>query len=415
MVKIVVLLVSINYTLYLCNVKRNKNYNNNQNHINMEAKVQRLSFTTGEFEECKKHPALEVGTIVISFGAGMCMDKWAVMDENFNLVKISPNNDGYFSHPFHQLDIYAQPIEKKFGIGFYYDLNEPKATAEEIAAAVERANEFIQQCEAEKKRKAEEWSAKKAEVRQKYSGEFEELTDRYGSETHVAKNIRKDLAKHFPGQKFSVRKNSYSHIDVTWADGPTEAEVKEMIGKHRYSRRRDDWNDDIIESVDTAFTAVFGGVDYLWTNRTVSAARVEAIEREILSICPQLSERVRFESLRQFDGFESVENKYGTDMRNANWLNARDIATWYLQDISFYEKPAPKEQKAGKQETTASADGLTLVDYSEKAFAIIGNTKPISETLKELGGRFNFRLSCGPGWIFSKTKLDAVKQQLNLA
>lgn len=344
MIKIVILLVSINYTLYLCSVKRNKNYNNNQNHINMEAKVQRLSFTTGEFEECKKHPALEVGTIVVSFGAGMSVDKWAVMDEAFNLVKISPNNDGYFSHPFHQLDRYARPIEEKLGIGFYYDLNQPKATAEEIAAAVERANEFIQQCEAEKKRKAEEWSAKKAEVRQKYAGEYEELTERYGSETHVAKNIRKDLAKHFPGQKFSVRKNSYSHIDVTWTDGPTEAEVEEIIGKHRYSRRRRDWNDDIIERVDTAFTAVFGGVDYLWTNRMFSPDKVEAIEREILAVCPKLSERLHRDTAYRLEGFATVENKYGADMHGAVWFNARDIAEWYLNGISLYEKPASRKQ-----------------------------------------------------------------------
>lgn len=57
---------------------------------------------------------------------------------------------------------------------------------------------------------------------------------------------------------------------------------------------------------------------------------------------------------------------------------------------------------------------LSLVDYSDKAFAIIGDTKPIKEQLKKLGGRFNMHLKCGAGWIFSKKQLDNVKASLNL-
>lgn len=60
----------------------------------------------------------------------------------------------------------------------------------------------------------------------------------------------------------------------------------------------------------------------------------------------------------------------------------------------------PAEVPAGK---------IQIVDYSEKAFAVIGETKPIKDGLKNLGGKFNFRLTCGAGWIFSKTKLEAVK------
>lgn len=65
-------------------------------------------------------------------------------------------------------------------------------------------------------------------------------------------------------------------------------------------------------------------------------------------------------------------------------------------------------------QTATNSEGLELVDYSAKAFAIIGETKPHKDTLKSLGGRFNFRLKCGAGWIFSKSKLEDVKQALNL-
>lgn len=79
-----------------------------------------------------------------------------------------------------------------------------------------------------------------------------------------------------------------------------------------------------------------------------------------------------------------------------------------------YCAPAPFElpTKIAKPEPPKS--NLQIVDYSEKAFALIGDTKPIKDILKQLGGRFNLFLSCGAGWIFSKTQLDAVKTKLSL-
>lgn len=52
---------------------------------------------------------------------------------------------------------------------------------------------------------------------------------------------------------------------------------------------------------------------------------------------------------------------------------------------------------------------IEILDYSDKAIAVIGNTKPIKEHLKNLGGKFNPFLKCGPGWIFPKTKRAAIK------
>lgn len=54
-----------------------------------------------------------------------------------------------------------------------------------------------------------------------------------------------------------------------------------------------------------------------------------------------------------------------------------------------------------------------IIDYSEKAIAVIGDTKGIKDQLKKMGGRFNARLTCGAGWVFSKTKLQALKTLLN--
>lgn len=50
-----------------------------------------------------------------------------------------------------------------------------------------------------------------------------------------------------------------------------------------------------------------------------------------------------------------------------------------------------------------------IFDYSDKAIALTGDTRAIKDQLKAAGGRFNARLSCGAGWIFSKKFEAAVR------
>lgn len=45
--------------------------------------------------------------------------------------------------------------------------------------------------------------------------------------------------------------------------------------------------------------------------------------------------------------------------------------------------------------------GLKIVDYSDKSFAVLGDSKPLKEQMKQLGGAWNRGLTCGAGWIFS--------------
>lgn len=54
----------------------------------------------------------------------------------------------------------------------------------------------------------------------------------------------------------------------------------------------------------------------------------------------------------------------------------------------------------------------SIIDYSEKAIAVTGDTRKIATELRALGGRFNSRLSCGPGWIFSKRKEAELREFL---
>lgn len=58
------------------------------------------------------------------------------------------------------------------------------------------------------------------------------------------------------------------------------------------------------------------------------------------------------------------------------------------------------------------APRFQVIDYSEKAIAIVGDTRDIKDKLKALGGRFNPRLSCGAGWVFSKKQRAEVEKLL---
>lgn len=56
---------------------------------------------------------------------------------------------------------------------------------------------------------------------------------------------------------------------------------------------------------------------------------------------------------------------------------------------------------------------IKLIDYSDKCLAVIGDTKPFKSDLKKTGGRFNYGLSCGAGWIFPKKKREELEKYVN--
>jgi hypothetical protein len=61
---------------------------------------------------------------------------------------------------------------------------------------------------------------------------------------------------------------------------------------------------------------------------------------------------------------------------------------------------------------------FVIVDYSEKALAVFGDTRPVKEQLKALGGRFNPKLNHEggkrAGWIFSKAKENDLRNLLTV-
>ena len=87
-----------------------------------------------------------------------------------------------------------------------------------------------------------------------------------------------------------------------------------------------------------------------------------------------------------------------------------------VKDITDKRVVIASVQKSEKTKPKSTVEKFTVVDYSEKSVALFGDTKPIKEQLKKMGGRFNANLrpfaddTRVPGWIFPiKVKADLQK------
>lgn len=91
-----------------------------------------------------------------------------------------------------------------------------------------------------------------------------------------------------------------------------------------------------------------------------------------------------------------------------------ELSDFTIDEIITGCEPAPDEPQP--QEPEQPKNSLKIIDYSDRAFAIITETKPSEDILNifRLHGSYNSHLKCGKGWIFSKRHLETVKAKLSL-
>ena len=112
------------------------------------------------------------------------------------------------------------------------------------------------------------------------------------------------------------------------------------------------------------------------------------------------------------DGYYLGKSKYsGWIVQKEKFYNGREQAIERYALIAGDEANiCVKVQAIVKTEKAAEiiAGSFIVVDYSDKALAIFGDTKTIKDQLKALGGRFNPSLTFNgektAGWVFSKSK-----------
>lgn len=110
----------------------------------------------------------------------------------------------------------------------------------------------------------------------------------------------------------------------------------------------------------------------------------------------------------------------GTGIKVNNWGDIEKQIEKERKETEAAKKEAPaKKAPAGKETEApvqaAECGGVRIIDYTEKSIVVVGDTKPIRATLKAAGGKFNAKLSCGCGWVFSKKRKSEVEGILGTA
>lgn len=382
-----------------------------------------MLFGKGGNMERNKRIKIERGVKIISFGFAGMLQYYVTYDDNGNAVEIYNGNTpevvggyeldgGYFGSFTHVEEDSTRPFSQKFGIGHYYDDSEQAAIiSDEViekslihARAVEAARNAKEEAEKNAFKEAKE------EQRRKYSGILQELPADYKERAKVLKrNISTIVKQAFPGLKFSIRK-SWRGYEIAWTDGPTSDEMHAVADIFAESCERDPYNDDLWDYSDTPFTAVWGGVENIGTDRTITESLKNKAAQHFADYCTGKGWDQEFNSFafmmqNEFNAYYSSFECYKE--RPEQW---RDVIA---RELSDYTKPEQTTTKAVEQ--VAQPEGeFIIIDYSDKAVALVGDTKAIKEQLKALGGRFNPRLSCGAGWIFSKRKENELKALLTI-
>lgn len=205
------------------------------------------------------------------------------------------------------------------------------------------------------------------------------------STKEIAANVRAYAKKNFPGFKFSIRTEWSIYTDSMYIELKGGPCVPFVNGTRSAER------------------------GYLSTSGSVKPFKDE-LTPEVFAA---LDAVVTYASSYRYDDSDGMQDYYDTNF----YISIR-ISDDYTVIEAKTKKAANKKEEAPETAVSVSvpavSDGLEVVDYSEKAIAIFGDTKAIKEDLKALGGRFNPALNYNggkrAGWIFSKKKAEEVRK-----
>jgi hypothetical protein len=195
--------------------------------------------------------------------------------------------------------------------------------------------------------------------------------------TEEVANIRKQLKDKFPNWKFSVTRDGHSRVSIVILSGPLHFEFKD-------GRNHQQVNEYYIEENHTGEWKEF------------------------------LLEIYKIAKSQNYNPSIVEDSDYG---HVPSYYISMSIGDWDKPYVQLAIETMPKKN-VDVTIATEVPEGLELVDYSEKAIALFGNSKAIKDVLKELGGRFNPHLTNPKtnekqaGWIFSKKVKDKLESVL---
>lgn len=202
------------------------------------------------------------------------------------------------------------------------------------------------------------------------------------STKEIAANVRAYAKKNFPEFKFSVRSEWSMYADSMYIELKSGPCVPFVEGSRSAER------------------------GYMSTMSTVKGWENE-LTPEMFKVLDAVT---TYASSFRYNDSDGMQDYFDT-----NFYIHIEVSDEYKVIEPKAKKSSIKTEKAeeAKEMEAVTVEGLEMVDYSEKAIAVFGDTKAIKEQLKELGGRFNPSLNYNgekrAGWIFSKKKADEVR------
>lgn len=202
------------------------------------------------------------------------------------------------------------------------------------------------------------------------------------STKEIAANVRAYAKKNFPEFKFSVRSEWSMYADSMYIElksGPCVPFVEGSISAER---------------------------GYMSTMSSVKAWKDELTPK----VFAALNAVSNYASSFRYNDSDGMQDYFDT-----NFYIHIEVSDEYkvIEPKAKKSSIKPEKVEEAKEMEAVTVEGLEVVDYSEKAIAVFGDTKAIKEQLKELGGRFNPSLNYNgekrAGWIFSKKKADEVR------
>jgi hypothetical protein len=225
--------------------------------------------------------------------------------------------------------------------------------------------------------------------------------------------IRVELKAAFPDVKFSVTSSTFSmgdSVNIRWTDGPAYDVIDAIISKYQYGHF--DGMTDMYEYSNRV--AGIPQAKYVHAQRSMSP--------EVREILEPIAKGIWADAHRNEDILYRIFRKtsipVGAKVTGLEWIEG---VTGGISENCYQivfeggqeQKQVVVEDQPEYEKVEVPAGEVQIVDYSEKSFAVIGTTKPIKDLLISLGGKMNYHLSCGPGWIFSKKRLNSVQESLN--
>lgn len=226
----------------------------------------------------------------------------------------------------------------------------------------------------------------------------------------ASKMIKENLKNKFPGVKFSVKSSNFSmgdSVSVSWVNGPTEKEIKDIINIYQYGSFNS--YEDMYEN--TNRREDIPQTKYVSTSREIS----EDLKKMFSDIYQEPTNAPHNDAQRSMYNFfqnNSIPHK-AENLKIVENTEIKSGFSYEFYKLSYTLKEDLKKEDSKIEKIEVEKGKINVIEYSKKSIAVIGDTKPLKDKLKSIGGKFNFRLSCGPGWIFPLSKLEDVKNVLS--